>query len=136
MSASDLSFEPTAGVCRMTSQPRKRRLDVEDHGDIAVVTFIDNKIIDEQNINAIGEDLVRLVDELGRRKILLNFSKVEFLSSAALGKLIALNRKLQGVKGSLVLCGISKEISEVFKITRLDKLFKIKNTEQEALASF
>ncbi|VTR96880.1 STAS domain-containing protein [Tuwongella immobilis] len=120
----------------MTSQPRKRRLDVEDHGDIAVVTFIDNKIIDEQNINAIGEDLVRLVEELGRRKILLNFSRVEFLSSAALGKLINLNRKLQGVKGTLVLCGISKEISEVFKITRLDKLFKIKATESEALASF
>lgn len=120
----------------MTSQPRKRRLEVEDHGDIAVVTFIDNKIIDEQNINAIGEDLFRLVDELGRKKILLNFSKVEFLSSAALGKLITLNRKLQAVKGTLVMCSIKKEIVEVFKITKLDKLFKIKANEQEALASF
>ena len=41
----------------------------------------------------IGEQLFSLVDELGRRKILLNFGNVEFLSSAALGKLITLNKQ-------------------------------------------
>ena len=86
----------------MTPQPRRRRLEVEDIGDITVVNFVDKKILDEQNIQVIGEQLFSLVDELGRRKILLNFKNVEFLSSAALGKLITLNRKLQplGVAGA------------------------------------
>ena len=74
----------------MTPQtPRRRRLEVEDIGDITVVNFVDKKILDEQNIQVIGEQLFSLVDELGRRKILLNFKNVEFLSSAALGKKLA-----------------------------------------------
>ena len=121
----------------MSSQPaRRRRLEVEDIGDIAVVNFVDKKILDEQNIQMIGDDLFRLVDELGRRKILLNFGNVEFLSSAALGKLITLNRKVQAVRGKLVLCNISKEIREVFEITKLDKLFTILPDEQAALQAF
>lgn len=120
----------------MATPARRRRLEVEDMGDIAVVNFLDKRILDEQNIQMIGEDLFRLVDELSRKKILLNFSNVEFLSSAALGKLITLNRKLQGVRGKLVLCGISREIREVFEITRLDRLFTIMPDEQSALQAF
>ena len=120
----------------MSQQPRRRRLEVEDSADVAVVNFIDKKILDEQNIQMIGDDLFRLVDELGRRKILLNFSNVEFLSSAALGKLITMNRKVQAVRGKLLLCNITKEIREVFEITKLDKLFTIMPDEQAALQAF
>ncbi|WP_020473117.1 STAS domain-containing protein [Zavarzinella formosa] len=120
----------------MSTTPRKRRLEVEDSGDISVVNFVDKKILDEQNIQMIGDDLFRLVDELGRRKILLNFGNVEFLSSAALGKLITMNRKVQAVRGKLILCNITKEIREVFEITKLDKLFTIMGDEQAALQAF
>ncbi|MBL8797300.1 MAG: STAS domain-containing protein, partial [Planctomycetia bacterium] len=78
----------------MASQPRRKRLEVEDVGDVTVVNFTDRKILDEQNIQLIGEQLFSLVDESGRKKILLNFGNVEYLSSAALGKLITLNKKL------------------------------------------
>ena len=121
----------------MSSQPpRRRRLEVEDVGDIAVVNFVDKKILDEQNIQMIGDDLFRLVDELGRRKVLLNFSKVEFMSSAALGKIIQLHRKLQGVQGKLVLCSIAKDIYDVFRITKLDKILTIVADEQAGLQAF
>ncbi|MBM3982694.1 MAG: STAS domain-containing protein [Planctomycetes bacterium] len=116
--------------------PRRRRLEVEDIGDIAVVNFVDKKILDEQNIQMIGDDLFRLVDELGRRKVLLNFGNVEFMSSAALGKLITLHRKLQAVQGKLVLCKIAKDILDVFKITKLDKILSITTDEQAGLQSF
>lgn len=120
----------------MTSQPRRRRLEVEDIGDVTVVNFVDKKILDEQNIQVIGEQLFSLVDELGRRKILLNFGNVEFLSSAALGKLITLNRKLQSAGGKLALCNIAPPIYEVFEITKLNKLFAIHKDEQGALQAF
>jgi anti-sigma B factor antagonist len=120
----------------MSSQPRRRRLEVEDIGDVTVVNFTDRKILDEQNIQVIGEQLFSLVDELGRRKVLLNFGNVEYLSSAALGKLITLNKKLQAVNGQLVLCNIDPQIYEVFEITKLNKLFNIRKEEQEALQAF
>jgi anti-sigma B factor antagonist len=117
----------------MNPQPRRRRLDEELVGDVTVVTFIDKKILDEQNIQIIGEQLFDLVDNQNRKKILLNFANVEFLSSAALGKLITMNKKAQAANGKLAMCKIAREIIEVFEITRLDRLFKIFKDEQAAL---
>ena len=120
----------------MSTQPRRRRLEVEDIGDVTVINFVDRKILDEQNIQVIGEQLFGLVDQDGRRKLLLNFGNVEYLSSAALGKLITLNKKLQGVGGRLILCNIDPQIYEVFEITKLDKFFNIQKEEQAALQAF
>ena len=120
----------------MSSQPRRRRLEVEDLGDVTVVSFTDRKILDEQNIQVIGEQLFSLVDESGRKKLLLNFGNVEYMSSAALGKLITLNKKVQAAGGRLVLCNIDPQIYEVFEITKLDKFFKIHKEEQAALQAF
>src|SRR5260370_3300332 len=103
----------------MSSPPRRRRLEVEDIGDVTGVNFTDRKILDEQNIQVIGEQLFSLVDEAGRKKILLNFGNVEYLSSAALGKLITLNKKLQAAGGKLILLNIEPQIYEVFEITHL-----------------
>src|SRR5438309_2158113 len=121
----------------MSAPGRRRRLEVEDYDqDITVVNFIDRKILDEQNIQKIGEDLFSLVEELGRKKILLNFSNVEYLSSAALGKFISLNKKVGAAGGKLVMCNINDEIFEVFEITKLDRLFNIQKDEQTALQAF
>jgi anti-sigma B factor antagonist len=123
-------------VASMSAQPRRQKLEVEDIGDVTVVNFVDKKILDEQNIQVIGEQLFRLVDDLGRTKLLLNFGNVEYLSSAALGKLITLNKKVKGVGGKLVLCNIAPNIYEVFEITRLNNLLTIQKDEQGGLQAF
>ncbi len=120
----------------MSSPGRRRRLEVEEIGDVTVVTFIDRKILDEQNIQIIGEQLFSLVDDDQRRKILLNFGNVEYLSGNALGKLLTLNKKLQTAQGKLILCNIDPQIHEVFEITKTDKFFKIMKGEQQALQAF
>ena len=113
-----------------------RRLQVSEVGDITVVRFVDRKILDEVNIQELGQELFQLVEEEGRQRLLLNFSTVEFLSSAALGKLITLDKKVKARKGDLRLSNIRPEIYEVFAITKLNKLFNIKDDEADALASF
>ena len=79
-----------------------KRLEVKEVGDITLVTFVDKHIVDEVSIQIIGEQLLGLVDEVGRQ-ILLDFGQVEFISSPVLGKLIALQKKLQTVEGHLAL---------------------------------
>ena len=118
------------------SKPRRRRLEVEDVGGVTVATFTDRKILDEQNIQVMGDQLFRLVDERGRKDLVLNFANVEFMSSAALGKLMTLRKKVQEAGGKLVLCNIDPRIYEVFTITKLDKLLTICGDEQEALQKF
>jgi len=113
----------------------KNRIDVSDVGEVSVVQFSDRKILDESNIQEMGRELFELVEQK-RAKILLNFMNVEFLSSAALGKLITLDKKMKAAKGQLKLSNIRPEIYEVFAITRLNKLFDIHDDEADALATF
>ena len=113
-----------------------RRIDVSKLGDVTVVKFVDKKILDEANIQELGAELFGLVELDNRKAILLNFGNVEFLSSAALGKLITLDRKVKTHKGRLKLCGIRPEILEVFQITKLNKVFDIRKDEPEAIAAF
>jgi len=113
-----------------------QRLSVQMVADVSIVTFIDRKILDEANIQELGRELFHLVEEEQRKKLLLNFSNVEFLSSAALGKLITLDKKVKKAGGQLKLSNIRPEIYEVFAITRLNRLFDIKDDEADALAAF
>ncbi|QGJ71200.1 Anti-anti-sigma regulatory factor (Antagonist of anti-sigma factor) [Planctomycetales bacterium 10988] len=107
-----------------------------DVGEVTVVRFVDRKILDESNIQQIGNELFRLVEEEEKSKLLLNFSNVEFLSSGALGKLITLDKKVKAHNGVLKLSNIRPEIYEVFAITKLNKLFDIRDDEATALAAF
>jgi len=113
-----------------------RRLETTEVGDVTVVRFVDRKILDESNIQQLGNELFRLVEEEKKTKLLLNFSNVEFLSSGALGKLITLDKKVKAHDGVLKLSNIRPEIYEVFAITKLNKLFDIKDDEAAALAAF
>ena len=113
-----------------------RRIEVEEVNGVTVARFTDKKILDESNIQLIGNQLFALVDEDHRQKIVLDFSNVEYLSSAALGKLITMDKKVKSAGGKLRFCSIRADILEVFKITRLDKLFTIKENREKALEGF
>ena len=113
-----------------------RRLDINEVGDVTVVRFRDHKIVEDVNIQELGQEMFHLVEKDRRGKLLLNFSSVEFLSSAALGKLITLDKKMKAHGGTLKLAGIRPEIYEVFAITKLNRLFDIRRDEAEALAAF
>ena len=113
-----------------------QRLKLSEIGDVTVVRFIDRRVIDEAVIQDLGAELFALVEREKRESLLLSFENVEFLSSAALGKLITLDRKVKAQGGKLKLTSIRPEIYEVFSITKLDQLFDIKENEAAALAAF
>lgn len=111
-----------------------QRIEVSESSNVSVVRVKDQKIIDPESIQELGEELFELIDNDNRQKIVLNFSNVEFLSSAALGKLITFEKKAKKQGAQLILTNISPEIFQVFAITNLDKLFQIKDSEADALA--
>ena len=116
--------------------PAQRRIEVSKVKDVTVVKFLDRKIIDEAGIQELGLELFGLVEQEDHRSILLNFATVEFLSSAALGKLITLDRKVKSHKGKLKMSNIRPEILDVFQITKLNKVFDIRSDEAEAISAF
>ena len=104
--------------------------------DVSVVEFADRKILDELCISEIREELANLVSRADRINLLLSFKNVEHLSSAALGVLITLSKQVSDHKGKLKLSDITPQIYEVFKITRLNKIFEIHDTAAQAMSSF
>ena len=111
-------------------------LTVIDHGTVKEVQFADRKILDELCISEIGDQIVKLVASVPRIRLLLNFKAVEHLSSAALGMLIRIDKHATEGGGKLRLSNIAPQIFEVFKITRLDKIFEIHDTAAHALEGF
>ena len=109
---------------------------VNDANGVKVVRFSDRKILEELSISQIGEELSRLIEGTVGLKLLISFKNVEHLSSAALGMLIKLNKQVAEADGKLRLADISAPIYEVFKITRLNKLFDIQETTVQALEGF
>lgn len=112
------------------------RLRVSDRDGVTTVEFVDRNILDEANIQAISEEIASLIDRTESPKLLISFANVDHLSSAALGALITINHRVRDREGQLRLANIDPQIYEVFVITRLNKLFEIHDTADQAIASF
>lgn len=112
------------------------RLRVRRQDDVTHVEFIDRNILDEANIQLIGEEIAGLVEAQPKPKLLINFTNVDHLSSAALGTLITINNKVRNRGGQLRLANIDPQIYEVFVITRLNKIFNIHESADDAVKSF
>ncbi len=112
------------------------RLRVTDVDGVTRIEFIDRNILDEASIQQIGEEITRLIDAQANPRVLISFSNVDHLSSAALGTLITINNKIRSKDGQLRLANIDPQIYEIFVITKLNKLFQIHETTDEAMASF
>lgn len=111
-------------------------LRIKRENGVSMVEFADRKILEELSIQEIGDELDRVVQAEPGIKLLLNFHNVDHLSSAALGMLITLNNRVKEQQGELKLSDINQQIYEVFKITRLEKVFEIHPSADDALARF
>jgi anti-sigma B factor antagonist len=112
------------------------RLLIQPLRDVTVVNFADASILDAQQVQQIGDELYDLVDKQARRKIVLDFERVRFLSSSALGVLITLRKKSDAIKGKIVFCNLRGDLRKVFKITNLEKMFEFYDSEEKALGVF
>ena len=116
----------------------KPRISVDYTDKAVIIKFADEKILEDKDIAAVQEAIMSVVEQTQRINLVLDFSNVKFLSSAVLGLLIRVSKKVYERDGQLRLCNINPKIYEIFKITRLTKVFDIyPNTENavEGLAT-
>ena len=90
-----------------------------------IITFTDESILEERDIQTLQEAIMSVIEQAERINLILDFSNVRFLSSAVLGLLIRVSKKVYERDGQLKLCNINPKIYEIFKITRLTKIFDI-----------
>jgi len=116
-------------------EPIKPRISVEYAENAAIAAFTDESILEEKNIQALQESIMSVIEQAERTNLILDFSNVRFLSSSVLGLLIRISKKVYERDGQLKLCNINPKIHEIFKITRLNKIFDIYKDIEGAVGS-
>lgn len=103
---------------------------------ILFIQVRDQRLIDESILEQLEKDILGLVDQTEEERVVIDFVPVQFMSSSMLGKLVKIHKKCKEYKAKLKLSGVSDEIREVFKITRLDKLFDFEKDVESARKAF
>jgi anti-anti-sigma factor len=115
------------------SEYQPRYFKVSEHDDVVVATFVMVQINDEANIEELGHELFALVDEYDQRKVVLNMSGVEYITSSVVGKIITMHRKLHRLDGQLVVAELTKGVHDVLSASRLLTYFVVAETQSEAI---
>ena len=74
--------------------------------------------------------------EAGDRKFLIDFTKTGYIDSSGLGVLVSLSKKIRDEGGDLRLAGLNEDLKTLFELTKLDTLFAITDSADQALAAF
>ena len=117
-------------------EPVKPNISVEYADKATIIAFTNEKILEEKDILSLQASIMSVIEQAERINLILDFCNVRFLSSAVLGLLIRISKKVYERTGQLRLCNINPKIYEIFKITRLTQIFDIYKDVEEASESF
>lgn len=111
-------------------------LTITERSGITIATVETTNMLDAITVTDFGEEVVTYALQHPGLRLLLNFEKVEFLTSAALSELIRIHDTIDKAGGKLRLWGVSPDIQRVFQVTKLDELLSVKTdgTLEEAVA--
>jgi len=106
---------------------------VKPRGEFTVVEFQAVSLMNAAELERISKALGSLVDSDPAGRIVIDFTPVQYMASQAIGTIVAIHKKAAAKKGGkLVLCGVSPQILQLFKITRMDRFLKIVKDQKEA----
>ena len=74
--------------------------------------------------------------DAGERKVLIDFSNTGYIDSSGLGVLVSLSKKIREQGGELRLANLNEDLKTLFELTKLDTLFHISNSRDEALQTY
>jgi len=103
----------------------KSRIKVESGMDVTIVTFTDERIVDEEQIRELQKSFGPIIEKNQDKELILNFINVKFMTSALLGLLVRIHKKICELDGRLRLSNLDPNLRKVFEITQLTKIFNI-----------
>lgn len=117
-------------------ETKLEHLELEQQDEATIATVLDSQLLDQSQIEELGHELFSVAEGQENLKLVLDLAKVKFLSSAVLGKFVALFKRIQAEGGQMRVCGLEPPILEVFQITRLHEILQVHPDRQSALESF
>ncbi|HEV3166085.1 MAG TPA: STAS domain-containing protein [Isosphaeraceae bacterium] len=103
-------------------------------GNALVVTLLTPELTDERTIGRLRFELRALLDQPLPRRVVLDLSNVTFLSSSAVGVILAHNQGLSREGGALRVCNVHSRVLPVLEQMRMNMIIDIYKSLDEALA--
>jgi anti-sigma B factor antagonist len=99
-----------------------------------VIVGVDGQLI-VGNRHDLKKKVLEAVDG-GDRKFVIDFAATGYIDSSGLGVLVSLAKKVRETGGDLRLAGLNDDLRTLFELTKLDTLFTIVDSVEEAVAAF
>jgi anti-sigma B factor antagonist len=98
--------------------------------EILVVTPLEKRI----DVSSATDFKGKMIDWIlqGHKRILLDLSQVDFIDSSGLGAIVSCLKTI-GTNGDLVICGIRDTVMSLFQLTRMNRVFQIYLSQDEAV---
>ncbi|MCP4710939.1 MAG: STAS domain-containing protein [Planctomycetes bacterium] len=114
----------------------KSLLALTRQNDVTIVGFNEPNLLDAYHIEDTAPQLYQLIDTDKHKLIVLDLAGISMISSQSLGVFLNMKQKLDQQDGKMAISGIDPGLSRVFKITRLQDVFKFFNDSDAAVNSF
>jgi anti-sigma B factor antagonist len=106
------------------------RIDERLDGDVLIVKPAE-QALDAYAATGFREHMAANIQK-GSRRVVLDLAMVNFLDSTGLGAIVSSLKRLDG-DGVMVICNVGEMVMDVFRLTRMDRVFPIVRTVDEAL---
>ncbi|MCF8369989.1 MAG: STAS domain-containing protein [Bacteroidales bacterium] len=108
------------------------KIEIKTTNDILIITLEGS--IDSQTAAEVQKTVLEASSD--HKNVILELSKVGFVSSAGLRVLLMLYRQIKAKNGKVILVGVSEEISEVMSMTGFINFFEMVDTVDNALSAY
>ena len=120
-------------IDRILPEKLMANLIAESYHKNLVINFLSPSIQNESDVKQAGDLLEQYLSTSLAPNIIIDLERVRLMTSAMIGELVKFKKRCDQEKRNLKICGLTKDVAEVFKVTRLDKVFKIYNDRKKAL---
>lgn len=104
--------------------------------DVMILDFQETKILDQQTVDDIGNELQNIAQTTELKKIIVDMNRIELMTSTMIGQFVSFNKHCEERKIEVHFCNLTSQIQELFKITKLDSVFKVTENREKAIESF
>jgi anti-sigma B factor antagonist len=108
-------------------------LNIQAYENIVLAQITKERLLDAPTINTLAQELTLLLDRYPKISLVLDLAAVDYLSSAMLGKLVALYKGVKTNKGRMAMAGVKPALMPLFKVTQLDKLMEFFPEAKDAI---
>lgn len=108
-------------------------VNISKQGEVAIVQL--NGRLDANTSGEVETQLIPVFDS-GEKKIIIDFSRLDYISSAGLRVLLLAAKKSKALNSELKLSGLKPHVIEVFDIAGFSAIFSIYGTNEDAINAF